>query len=80
MTVPFPADDFDWVADPTGASFAFSFLPTAARYPHEDKARAGQWLTAFAFGHGCLAIFNDGYTRRLEWVNFKRFDVWRIAL
>ena len=82
-----------YVADPTGASFVFSLLPTAARYPLKDLAKAiFLGPDAFAFT-GCLTIFDYGgmsrsshtYAVPADWaiwppVEFTGFEVWRVAL
>ena len=38
--VPFPDEETEWVADPSGETCVFSFKPPTARYPLQDKAEA----------------------------------------
>ena len=49
-----------YFADPTGASCVFSPLPTAGRYPLNDKAKALFRGNSFGFGDCCLTIWDDG--------------------
>jgi hypothetical protein len=55
------------VSDPSGASFVFSIKPKVERFALVDKDLAiGGCSDGFAFGDGCVWIWNDGEFARHE--------------
>jgi hypothetical protein len=87
--VPRTTSGYDFVGDPTGASFVFSIEPKVERFALVDKRQAVR--SGCVFGDGCIWISARGKFERnentyavpsgwaSEWRKFARFEIWHLA-